>query len=149
MKLKNLLPALGASGTLVGSIPLTSNSVGKPTIITPEVTTILVTFPYGQFVDSMDEGANYIRRLRDANQDNFNYNFENLLDQGTIQSLEDRLYDVFRQLARLNIMKPRNRHQKRSLGENKDSGSLEGSTSYGSTNIFFTRHQFNIHKHSA
>lgn len=136
MKLKNLLPALGASGTLVGSIPLTSNSVGKPTIITPEVTTILVTFPYGQFVDSMDDGANYIRRLRDADQDNFNYNFENLLDQGTIQSLEDRLYDVFRQLARLNIMKPRNRHQKRSLGENKDSGSLEGSTSYGSTNIF-------------
>lgn len=129
------MPALGAAGSLVGSIPLTSNSVGKPHIITPEVTTILVTFPYGQFVDSMDAGASYFRKLQDADQENFNYNFENLLDRGTIQSLEDRLYDVFRQLARLDIMKSRNR-QKRSLGENKDSGSLAGSTSYGSTNIF-------------
>ena len=136
MQLKKLLPALGVSGSLGGSIPLTSNSVGKPTIITPEITTILVTFPFLEFVDSMEEAAKFIEKLQDGQEDNVNYNFQdNLLDSSIIQSLEDRLNEVFRQLARLNIVEPRNR-QRRSLGENQDSGCLEGSTSFGSTNIF-------------
>ena len=171
MKVENLLSALGASGlALTGSIPIKNHPVGKPFTITPEVTTILVRFPIGKFVKSLDDAAEFIQQLNDAEQENGNrqinslvddtliksldsvkslddaaefiqklqdgkqengkYQFSNLVDNTLIKSLEDRLYEAFNQLSRLDIVKPRSR-QKRGSG-----GALEGSTAFGSSNIF-------------
>ena len=85
---------------------------------------------------SLDEYVELIQKVADNHKKDNNIKLNSLLDLELIKSLENRLHEVFKQLARLDIMKLRSR-QKRESGENNDSESaLEGSTAFGSSNIF-------------
>ena len=114
---------------------------GRPTTITSEVETLVVSLPYATLVTAMEDAKKYLQDLKSNNyalnilQKKKGEKGKIIIDQKIIVSLTDRLNEVFRQLRRLRVIESTSR-QKRGLEGDIAKGALDGASLYGSTNIF-------------
>ena len=111
-KIEQLKSTMNSAAELIGRIRDEEEKYGKDGIEKAR-----------QVVDdslSLEEYVELIQKVADNHKKDNNIKLNSLLDLELIKSLENRLHEVFKQLARLDIMKLRSR-QKRESGENNDS----------------------------
>lgn len=126
------------------AVYLPTNPHGRPTTITSEFETLVVSLPYDTLVTAMEEARKYLKDLKSHNyrvtialQRNSNNSkcqgCQIIIDRKVMVTLTERLDEVFRQLRRLGVIESR---QKRALEGEIAKGALDGASPYGSTNIF-------------
>ena len=117
----------------------------RPTTITSEFETLVVSLPYDTLITGMEKAKKYLRDLKSHNyritiglQRNSKQcqGCQIIIDQKIIVSMTERLDEVFRQLGRLGVIESSTSRQKRALEGDIAKGALDGASPYGSTNIF-------------